>query len=506
MAAGPLKRSLSLLLKPGEVSKIKEEKTTEISRKSKIVCTIGPKSQSVEKLSQLLHAGMNVARMNFSHGDHEYHLTTIENVHEACKITNRLCAILLDTKGPEIRTGKLKGGQPVQLQAGQELTILTNTDAKFQGDNQTIAMDYVNLWKVVKPGSIIKIGDGLIVCQVVTTQPHTVKVIVQNTAKLGEKKGVNLPGSPVDLPAMTQRDIDDLLFGVKHGVDFIAASFTRQAQDVIEMRKVLGEAGKNIKIISKIENQQGLDNFDSILAETDGIMVARGDLGVEIPIQKVCTAQKMMIRKCNIVGKPVITATQMLESMITNPRPTRAEAADVANAVFDGTDCVMLSGETANGDYPVEAVETMAKICRTAEAAIDYSSVFINMMQLTKTPLPRPEAITSSAVKAALDLVAPLILCLTETGSSARFLAKYKPSVPVLTATPVEQTARQCLVSRALFPIVVQRDLTESQLFNQMTSFAKNEGWVKTGSPIVFVSGVGGLAGSTNTLKIIEVQ
>jgi len=473
-------------------------------RKTKIVCTIGPKSQSVEKLCELLTSGMNVARMNFSHGDHPYHLTTIQNLREACKKKKMLCALLLDTKGPEVRTGKLIGDGRVELKAGQELTIVTNSDEKFRGDNSTIAMDYANLPKVVKPGSVIKIGDGLIQCTVVSTDgDHTVKVIVKNSAILGEKKGVNLPGSPVDLPAMTSRDIEDLKFGVTNGVDFIAASFTRKPQDVIEMRQVLGQEGKNIKIISKIENQQGLDNFDEILAVTDGIMVARGDLGVEIPIQKVCTAQKMMIKKCNIVGKPVITATQMLESMILNPRPTRAEAADVANAVFDGTDCVMLSGETANGLYPNEAVTVMSKICMQAEKALDHHSMFVQLLQLTKRPLSRIEAISSSAVQAAIDLEAPIIVSFTETGASARFLAKYKPPVPVLTVTHNEQTARQCLVSRALIPMISESS-DEEMIFRKALSFAKEEEMIEAGQTFVFVmSKTQDMTGTTNTLKIV---
>jgi len=263
---------------------------------------------------------------------------------------------------------------------------------------------------------------------------------------------------------------------------------------------------KNIKIISKIENQEGLDNFDAILSVTDGIMVARGDLGVEIPIQKVCTAQKMMIRKCNIAGKPVVTATQMLESMITNPRPTRAEAADVANAVFDGTDCVMLSGETANGEYPVEAVDIMSKICRSAEDAIDYTAFFLSMMHHTKRPLSRPEAITSSAVKAANDLDSPMIVCLTESGSSARFISKYKPSMPVITLTPVEQTARQCMVSRALFPLMIKRD-TEEVLEQQALQHGFSRGWLTEGKHVVVVSGMKpGVAGTTNSLRVVEAS
>jgi len=311
----------------------------------------------------------------------------------------------------------------------------------------------------------------------------------------------------VDLPAMTDRDKLDLAFGVKYGGGFIAASFTRSGPDVVERRRVLGEDGANIKIISKIENQQGMDNFDEILNESDGIMVARGDLGVEIPIQKVCTAQKMMIRKCNLVGKPVITATQMLESMVTNPRPTRAEAADVANAVFDGTDCVMLSGETASGDWPIETVTIMAKICRTAEMAIDYPAISAAIASSTKRPLSRAESITSAAVKSALDLLSPLIVCLTETGSSGRFVAKYKPAVPVITVTSNEQTARQCLVSKALYPIIVpqQNSLSDEQLYAHALFIGMHDRqWVKTGDNVVLVSGrSSGQTGTTNTLKIL---
>jgi pyruvate kinase len=392
------------------------------------------------------------------------------------------------------------------LKAGQQLQINCNVDADFRGDDKMIAVDYKNLPKVVKPGNLIKIGDGLIVCIVEKVEGDIVTVTVTNTAEISNHKGVNLPNSKVDLPALTPRDEVDLLFAVKHKLDFIAASFTRKSADIQHIRQVLGEEGKSIKVIAKIENQEGLDNFDSILAVADGIMVARGDLGVEIPIQKVCMAQKMMIHKCNIAGKPVITATQMLESMILNPRPTRAEATDVANAVFDGTDCVMLSGETAKGDYPVETVKVMSRICKSAEASVDYDAFFASQLYHNRKRINRAEAISSSAVKTAHDLEVPLILVLTETGSTARAVAKYKPCMPALVLTTSEQTARQCLISRALWPVVVPAEATDDETIRDAFNLAKKKKWVKPGEDVVIVSGVThGVSGGTNTLKVVAV-
>ena len=329
--------------------------TPEAVAKTKIVCTLGPTSRDVPVLEELLRAGLSVARFNFSHGSYEYHQETLDNLREAMKNTQLLCAILLDTKGPEIRTGMLKEGKPVKIEAGREITL--TTDYSFLGDENTIALSYKKLPQDVSPGSQILIADGSVVLEVLSCDVAggTVRCKCTNSAMLGERKNCNLPGVVVDLPTLTQKDQEDILkWGVPNDIDFIAASFVRKGSDLDNIRVCLGEMGQSVKIISKIENQEGLINFDDILAKSDGIMVARGDLGMEIPTEKIFLAQKMMIQKCNLAGKPVITATQMLESMTKNPRPTRAEATDVANAVLDGTDCVMLSGETAAGNFPVQ--------------------------------------------------------------------------------------------------------------------------------------------------------
>ncbi|KAJ6757546.1 PYRUVATE KINASE [Salix koriyanagi] len=338
------------------------------NRKTKIVCTLGPQSRSVEMTEKLLRAGMNVARFNFSHGTHAYHQETLDNLRNAMNNTGILCAVMLDTKGPEIRTGFLKDGKPVQLKQGQE--ILISTDYSLKGDENMICMSYRKLAEDVQPGSVILCSDGTISLTVLVCDKEAglIRCRCENSAVLGEKKNVNLPGVVVDLPTLTEKDKEDILkWGVPNKIDMIALSFVRKGSDLTEVRKLLGDDGKSILLMSKVENQEGVANFDDILANSDAFMVARGDLGMEIPIEKIFLAQKVMIQKANIQGKPVVTATQMLESMIKSPRPTRAEATDVANAVLDGTDCVMLSGETAAGAYPELAVQTMSRICMEAE-------------------------------------------------------------------------------------------------------------------------------------------
>lgn len=459
---------------------------------TKFVCTIGPKTQPVEMIGKLVSAGMNVARMNFSHGNHEFHAKTISNLREYLAGSKRMCAILLDTKGPEIRTSKNKDDQDLVLTAGQEIKLVNNFE--MLSDNTQIGHSYPALAKFVDVGGTILIDDGLIELTILSKTDDVVTCKVKNNGTLGGTKGVNLPGAKVDLPALTERDKGDLAFGVQQGVDFIAASFIRKAEDVTNIRNYLESCGgSKIKIISKIENQEGLQNFDEILKESDGIMVARGDLGVEIPMEKVAIAQKMMISKCNIAGKMVITATQMLDSMISNPRPTRAETTDVANAVFDGTDCVMLSGETAKGKYPVNSIETMVAICREAEQVVDYTQTFAALRAYAKKLGSEDinEAITSSAVKTAFDLHASLVLCLTETGRTARLICKYKPTCPVLCATADPQVARQCLVLRGCYPMVVTSMVGTSALIGRCVATAKVNGLCKVGDVCVVISGMG---------------
>ncbi|KAF2581109.1 hypothetical protein F2Q68_00004024 [Brassica cretica] len=410
--------------------------------KTKIVCTLGPASRSVPMIEKLLKAGMNVARFNFSHGSHEYHQETLDNLRAAMQNTGILAAVMLDTKGPEIRTGFLKDGNPIQLKEGQEITI--STDYEIKGDEKTISMSYKKLPVDVQPGHTILCADGSISLAVLSCDPKsgTVRCRCENTAMLGERKNVNLPGVVVDLPTLTEKDVEDILkWGVPNKIDMIALSFVRK----------------------------GVLNFDEILRETDAFMVARGDLGMEIPIEKIFLAQKMMIYKCNLAGKPVVTATQMLESMIKSPRPTRAEATDVANAVLDGTDCVMLSGESAAGAFPEIAVKTMAKICIEAESSLDYNTIFKEMIRATPLPMSTLESLASSAVRTANKARAKLIIVLTRGGTTAKLVAKYRPAVPILSVVvPVftsdtfnwscsdESPARHSLIYRGLIPVLAE--------------------------------------------------
>ncbi|KAJ3122604.1 hypothetical protein HK098_002740 [Nowakowskiella sp. JEL0407] len=466
---------------------------------------MGPKTQSVEALGKLVESGLNVARMNFSHGSHEYHAKTIANLREylSTSKTSKVVAILLDTKGPEIRTGQLVDHKDVKVVEGQTFTF--HNDSSRLGDETQAFTTYTTLHTSVRPGDVILVDDGLIGMRVTEVDLETKEVTcrVENTGFIGENKGVNLPGVTVDLPAITEKDHADILFGVEQGVDFIAASFIRKAQDVIDIRKII--EGSGIKIISKIESQEGIDNFDEILAVSDGIMVARGDLGVEIPVEQVARYQKMMIRKSNAVGKPVVTATQMLESMIVNPRPTRAEATDVANAVLDGSDCVMLSGETAKGSHPYGAVEMMSKICREAELDINYAELYTSIRRNVQLPISVAEAVASSAVKTSWDVHAAMIIVLTQSGNTARNIAKYRPIAPVLAVTASPQVARQCQVLRGIYPLLVDKMTGTDNLIHKAMLMGVKLGMAQRGDHVVVTSGVlEETSGSTNIMRVLK--
>lgn len=465
-------------------------------------------------MGKLIDTGMNIARFNFSHGDHATHGACLQRLRAA--VASRPGAnvgVMLDTKGPEIRTGVLDASCGGKLKVVKDDLIEVGTDYSRPCTPQYLACSYKSLPKSVSVGSKILVADGSLSLEVTEIRADSVMARVLNNASLGDKKNMNLPGAIVDLPTLTEKDVDDLVnFGVANGVDFIAASFVRKASDIDYIREVLGEKGAHIKIISKIENQEGLENFDEILKKTDGIMVARGDLGMEIPIEKVFLAQKMMIQKSNLAGRPVVTATQMLESMISAPRPTRAECADVANAVLDGTDCVMLSGETANGEYPNDAVAMMAHTCQEAESMIDFDDLFTNIRKrvLEVDPdaaLTPAESIASSAVKTAWDVKAKAIIVLTDSGTTARLIAKYRPAIPIMVLTRSPSVARQCegYVKNCSCLVLDSLSGTDSIVQEAIASVVKL-GIAKKGDSVVAVHGtLEQVSGYTNTLRIHTV-
>jgi len=463
----------------------------------------------VEVLKQLLISGMSIARLNFSHGTHEYHQKSIDNIKQAALETNRIVAIMLDTKGPEIRTGKLKD-KTVKLEAGKK--FIFTTDQNVLGDESIVSISYKELPLNVQPGHNILVDDGNLQFRVEESDGTNIHCTILNGGILKETKSVNIPGADLrHLPAVSDKDIEDIIFGVKNDIVLFAASFINRKTDVEMIRNIPGVKEGNIKIISKIETQQGIDNFKEILEISDGIMVARGDLGVEIPIEKICNVQKMIIKECNIAGKPVITATQMLESMMNNPRPTRAEVADVSNAVYDGTDCVMLSGETAAGKYPVESVVIMRKICRETEKTLSYRNIYTSLRKMVHqmkewSPLTTiTDSVASSAVKTSWDLNASLIIALTESGSTSRLVSKYRPHVAILCVTPHPKTARQALVSKGIIPFIAEKfNVPNNEKQIQVAiEWAKERGLVLEGEIIVIVAGVvEGVPGSTNMMRV----
>lgn len=469
-------------------------------RKTKIVCTIGPASETIEKLIQLIEAGMNVARLNFSHGNFEEHGQRIQNIREASQKTGKNIAILLDTKGPEIRTHNMVNGA-IELTAGTS-SIVSMTEV--EGTPEKFSITYEGLIDDVGIGSKILLDDGLIGLEVEKLDKSNgeIHVKVLNSGTLKNKKGVNVPGVSVKLPGITQKDAEDIVFGIGQNVDFIAASFVRRASDVLEIRQLLEENNAtHIHIIPKIENQEGVDNIDEILEVSDGLMVARGDLGVEIPAEEVPLVQKELIKKCNAFGKPVITATQMLDSMQRNPRPTRAEASDVANAIFDGTDAIMLSGETAAGIYPVEAVQTMHNIASRAESALDHKKLLSTHSKDSEHTI--TDAIGQSVAHTALNLDVNAIITSTESGHTARMISKYRPKAPIVAVTANDHVLRRLALVWGVYPQLGQKSHSTDDMLENAVDESLNSGFVSHGDLVVITAGVPiGETGTTNLMKI----
>ncbi|PLT31177.1 pyruvate kinase [Peribacillus deserti] len=469
-------------------------------RKTKIVCTIGPASESAEKLTALAEAGMNVCRLNFSHGDFEEHGGRIKTIRQVSETTGKQLAILLDTKGPEIRTHNMENGA-IELNSGA-VTEISMTEVL--GTAERFSITYEGLLDDVHIGSKILLDDGLIGLEVtdVRKEEGIIQTKILNSGVLKNKKGVNVPGVSVKLPGITEKDKQDIIFGIEQGIDFIAASFVRRASDVLQIRELLEQHNaSHIHIIPKIENHEGVENIDEILEVSDGLMVARGDLGVEIPAEEVPLVQKELIRKCNTLGKPVITATQMLDSMQRNPRPTRAEASDVANAIFDGTDAIMLSGETAAGSYPVEAVETMHNIASHTETALNYKEIVAARSKTNEHNV--TDAIGQSTAYTALNLEAGAIITPTESGHTARMISKYRPKAPIVAVTSSDSVSRKLALVWGVYPQIGQKAESTDEMLDISIEKSLESGIVSHGDLVVITAGVPvGETGTTNLMKI----
>ena len=467
-------------------------------RKTKIVCTLGPATNDVEIMKQLIKNGMDAARINFSHGTYETHAETIAKLKQAREELNAPIPLILDTKGPEIRVKTFKEDK-VRLEEDATFTLTTRD---VEGDVNIVSVTYADLPKDVHRGSRILIDDGLIELKVEDITETDVVCKVINGGVVKSRKGVNLPGVEVNLPSLMEKDIEDLKFGVENGFDIVAASFIRSAEDVLKIRRVLEEnGGGQMHIISKIENQQGVENIDKILEASDGIMVARGDLGVEIPPEEVPLVQKILIAKANRIGKPVITATQMLESMVHSPRPTRAEANDVANAIFDGSDAIMLSGETAAGAYPLEAVATMARIALKAESAVDYAAKLANTTEPARVNI--TNAISMAACATAAELKTAAITTVTKSGFTARMISRYRPACPLIASTSDETVWRQMNLIWGCKPMLYTGELPRGGVFDTALEIAVKSGLLKNGDTVVSALGMPlGFSGATNTLRV----
>ena len=477
-------------------------------KKTKIICTMGPNTDDKNIMRELAKNGMDVARFNFSHGDHEEHLGRLEVLREVRKELDIPVAALLDTKGPEIRTGLLKDGKKVALKEGQTFTLTTRD---VVGDDTITHINYSGLNEDVTAGNKILIDDGLIELDVVEVNGTDIVCKVVNGGELGEKKGVNVPNVKIKLPALTEKDKEDILFGIRQGFDFIAASFVRTADCIREIKEILEEHGSNMRVIAKIENAEGIENLDAIIEASDGIMVARGDMGVEIPAEKVPYIQKTIIRKCNEACKTVITATQMLDSMIRNPRPTRAEVTDVANAVYDGTDAVMLSGETAMGKYPVEALKMMATIVEDSESHLDYAAYRQRKVSESNTKNVS-NAVCFASVSTAHDLGATAIIAPSISGFTTRMLSKWRPSATIIGMSPSMTTVRQMQLQWGVTPVWSRRADTTDELIESSAEELKRRGMVHVGDTTVITAGVvtysrrHEAATETNIMRVMTIE
>lgn len=466
-------------------------------RKTKIICTLGPSTDKEGVLETLIQEGMDVARFNFSHGSHREQKERLIKLQEIRERLGRPVAALLDTKGPEIRIRTFKEGK-VELVEGQEFTL---TSEDIEGTNEKVSVTYEDLYKDLKPGDSVLIDDGLIGLEVVSIEGKEIHCVVKNGGMVSDRKGVNLPGVDVNMPFISPKDKEDILFGIREGFDFIAASFTRTAEDVAEIRKILYEnGGADIGIIAKIENQQGVNNIDRIIEAADGIMIARGDMGVEIPLEDVPVIQKEIIAKVYNAGKQVITATQMLDSMIKNPRPTRAETTDVANAIYQGTSAIMLSGETAAGKYPVEALKTKVRIAVRTESDIPYNELFSVRKKEEKKDM--TTAISHATCMTAIDMDAKAIITVTKSGHTARMVSRFRPGCPIVGCTSDMRTCRKLNLSWGISPILIKEEYSMEILFLHATEAAEREGFVQEGDVAILTAGVPvGHPGKTNLIK-----
>ncbi len=470
-------------------------------KKTKIICTIGPSSQKPEIIRELIAEGMDVARLNFSHGSYEEQTNKFRMIRDAAKEMGKSIAILQDTKGPEIRLRDFANGKE-ELVAGQTFTLTTE---EIKGTKERVSISYKNLPKDVSEGMAILLDDGLIELKVEEVTETDIVCTVINGGFVSNKKGVNVPGAELSMPFISDVDREDILFGIKMGFDFLAASFVRCKEDILEVRKIMDEHGAKTKIIAKIENMQGIRNLAEILEVSDGIMVARGDMGVEIPLEEVPVIQKKMIKKAVAMGKHVITATQMLESMTKNPRPTRAEATDVANAIYDGTTAIMLSGETANGAYPVEAVKTMSRIAERAEIDIDYASRLHRVEAARENNI--TNAISHATCTTAMDLNAAAIITVTMSGFTAEMLARYKPTCPIIACSIEPQVCRQANLLWGVRPLHIKKEETAEELFEDAVRESLEAGYIKKGDVVVITAGVPlGISGKTNMIRVVEVE